>query len=47
MWRDDYLLYCNVDISLERTFNYLLYGISQVVNQNINDRRLPNPTSQF
>ena len=30
MWGDNYLLNCNCDISLEREFNYLLYGISQV-----------------
>ena len=31
-WRDDYLLYCNKwCISIERTFNYLLYGKSHVL----------------
>ena len=30
MWRDDYLLYCNGDVLLEREFNYLLYGILHV-----------------
>ena len=43
--------YCTAmcDMSLEREFNYLLYGISQVqiVFQNINERRLRNPTPNF
>ena len=30
MWRDDYLLYCNEYVLLEREFNYLLYGVLHV-----------------